>query len=192
MPGPIPKQQRRRRNQATIPTNELPAEGRKGKEPAVPAAYELGKAGKAWWKWAWKLPQATAWDAGTHYALARRAQLEDDLAEIDRAPGLTNLLAEQLSGALAADNPLDLKYILSAVERTMQKLKSLASGRTAVMKEMRELDNRFGLNPKSMADLRWSIEEAEPKAPKARAKRRKVLVPEASAQKKPPRKKTRR
>jgi hypothetical protein len=36
-------------------------------------------------------------------------------------------------------------------------LKRSATGEVALMKEMRELDNRLGLNPKAMADLRWSI-----------------------------------
>lgn len=77
MPGPPPKPagQRRRKNQPTIPTTELPVDGRDGPAPDPP--YELGMAGRAWWDWAWALPQACAWTAGDLYALARRAAMED-------------------------------------------------------------------------------------------------------------------
>jgi hypothetical protein len=121
--GPLPNPNARRRNAPTIPTTVLPAGGRKGPAPRVPATYKLMTAGKAWWRWAWSLPQAAAWDTGSHYALARRAQLEDTLA------------------ALAVDD---------------------ARGRLSILKEMRELDRRFGLDPKALAELRWTIAEEAP------------------------------
>ena len=54
MPGPLPTDDKRRRNAPTIPTTKLPAAGRKGRVPKVPPAYTLGDAGAAWWKWAWR------------------------------------------------------------------------------------------------------------------------------------------
>lgn len=86
MPGPLPDPNHRHRNVSVIPTTSLPANGRSGAPPRSP--YALGAAGKRWWKWAWTTPQACAWDAGSVYAVARRAQLEDDLADERTAPRL--------------------------------------------------------------------------------------------------------
>ncbi|WP_210492307.1 hypothetical protein [Patulibacter sp. SYSU D01012] len=147
MPGPLPSASPRRRNAATIGTTVLPAEGRTGRAPAVPKAYRLKAAGRAWWNWAWKLPQAAAWDEGARYFVVRRAQLEDELASLDFAnfASLRDLLAGAESEAI------------QRVEEAIELLKRLASGSTSLMKEMREIDNRLGLNPKAMAELRWSI-----------------------------------
>lgn len=119
MPGPLPNPNARRRNQPTKPSSDLPRGGRRGAVPKCP--YSLGDAGKAWWVWAWRLPQAVKWDEGSLYFVARRAQLED-------------AHAEELKGT--------------------------------VLKEMRELDNRLGLNPKAMGELRWSI-AGEPESERA-------------------------
>ena len=147
MPGPLPNPQRRRRNAPTVPTTDLPASGRKGRPPNPPAAYELRTAGLAWWRWAWGLPQAAAWDRGSLYTIARRAQLEDDLAamELNDHLGLDDLLA----GA----EPEAIKR----VEWALETLKRAAAGKLAVEKEMRELDGRLGLNPEALAKLRWTI-----------------------------------
>src|SRR5687768_7619732 len=89
MPGPLPEPEetRRRRNAPTIPTTELPLAGRTEDPPDVPDTYVLRAAGVAWWEWAWRLPQACAWDGGALYVAARRAQLEDDLVVLDDADG---------------------------------------------------------------------------------------------------------
>jgi hypothetical protein len=150
--GPLPKPGARRRNAPTIPGSVLPAEGRKGRAPKCP--YVLGVAGKAWWRWAWATPQASKWDDGSLYALGRRAQLEDDLAALDGADGFD--LGEFLD---LSDDGMD---VLRRLEAVVFRLKSMASGRVGVMREMRELDGRFGLTPKAMADLRWSVESAYP------------------------------
>jgi hypothetical protein len=150
MPGPLPSPTARRRNAATIGTRVLPADGRPGRAPAVPKAYRLKSAGKAWWNWAWKLPQATAWDEGSRYFVVRRAQLEDELAALDFANMAS--LHDLLAGA-------DTEAIERA-EEAIELLKRLASGAASVQKEMREMDNRLGLNPKAMTELRWSIAEA--------------------------------
>lgn len=83
--GPLPDPQRRRRNAPTIATVTLPASGRPGPPPRPPAGRALGKAGKAWWKWAWSTPQATQW-VGALYVVATRAQHEDALAAIKDDP----------------------------------------------------------------------------------------------------------
>jgi hypothetical protein len=166
--GPLPNPQSRRRNAPTIATTVLPAAGRKGRAPAVPTGYKLKSRGRAWWNWAWKLPQATRWDAGTRYFVARRAALEDDLEALEQGEGFNfdDLLAD-----LDIEDAKSRRDTSDAVEFIVRRLKALAGARTGVMKEMRELDNRLGLNPKAMADLRWSVEEVEETpTPKARGK----------------------
>jgi hypothetical protein len=153
MRGPLPNPQHRRRNAPSIPTTRLPSKGRPGAPPKPPKWVELGKAGAAWWAWAWKTPQAAAWNDGHLVAVARRAGLEDDLAALRQVQGLD--VAELLD--VEADEWTDL---LEALLRT---LAALASKKLAVARECRELDDRLGLTPKAFSQLRWSIEEpAEP------------------------------
>jgi hypothetical protein len=155
--GPLPKPDARRRNEPTIPGTVLPAAGRRGAAPECPCA--LGDAGSRWWAWAWATPQATKWDAGSLYFVTRRALLEDHAAALD-----------------FADDALDVRDLFAEgddearrrVEWALGLLKRSATGEIALMKEMRELDNRLGLNPKAMADLRWSIEVGESAAPARR------------------------
>lgn len=141
MPGPLPNPNRRRRNAPTIATKNLPAKGRKGRLPKPP--YELGDAGLAWWKWAWRTPQSTQWDQGALYAAARRAQFEDDIE------------------ALASVESLDVSELLdddgTRLKALIMRLKRLAGGYVTVAREMRELDKRLGLDPKALEELRWHI-----------------------------------
>jgi hypothetical protein len=154
--GPSPDPNARRRNKPTIASTDLPAAGREDRAPTIPKAYNLGKAGRLWWRWAWKLPQATQWDAGATYFIVRRAQLEDDLAALEHTQ--TEDLEEVLCELVGADGDQDrVRSALQDLDRGVQRLKALAGGRVGVMREMRELDNRLGLNPKAMADLRWKI-----------------------------------
>lgn len=148
MPGPLPNPQRRRRNAPTIPTTVLPAEGREGSPPRCP--IKLGKAGRAWWRWAWSTPQAAAWTPGNLYALAHRASLEDDLVALEVEP--LNLID------LVEDDKLG-----QTLRAVIVRLQSLAVGRLKVLQEMRESDKQFGLTAKGMADLRWSIAAADEK-----------------------------
>lgn len=169
MPGPLPKSsgQRRRVNAPTIPTTNLPASGRVGPVPKPPRWVSLGPAGLAWWRWAWRTPQAVAWSAGHEAALARRAELEDDVAALARVDGL------DLSGV---DDREGTERVVSALAR-------LASGKLSLLKEMRELDDRFGLTPKAMAALRWTIvtdEEKKPAAQPATVRRLRAVDPAAS------------
>lgn len=82
-PGPLPTADRVRRNKPTIPTTKLPAAGRQGDPPEPPAHVTLGERGLDWWGWAWRTPQACAWDDGSLFTVARRALLEDVLAGAD-------------------------------------------------------------------------------------------------------------
>lgn len=145
MPGPLPQPARRRRNAPTIPTTVLPAGGRTDPAPRLPGFVKLGKAGRAWWKWAWSTPQAAAWALGHEGVVARRASLEDDLDALARVDGID-------LGDLIHDEDAAL-----TVKSVVQRLASLATGRLALVREMRELDDRLGLTPKAMAQLRWSI-----------------------------------
>lgn len=156
--GPLPNAQKRRRNKDTIPTTELPAGGRKGRPPACPEAYNLRKAGRSWWKWAWGTPQAAAWDKGALYVVARRAQLEDDLVLQDSA-----FESSDFAGMLGRDED----EVTRELEFVVGRLAALAGGRNPVLKEMRELDKVLGLTPKGLADLRWKIvdESKEAKQP---------------------------
>lgn len=166
MKGPLPDPNARRRNAPTIPTTALPASGRKGRPPKCP--YELGPDGASWWKWAWTTPQAYAWDAGSHYALGRRARLEDDLASLGFIDEVN------LHDLLQTDREAEKR-----VEFALMTLKRSASSKLALEKEMRELDVKFGLTPESMAKLRWTIvddtkSQAKPAAPVAKRPRASV------------------
>lgn len=142
--------------------------------PKIPSWRRLGKSGRAWWNWAWKTPQAAAWPAGSEDFVARRAALEDDVELLDRAPTLD--LAELLD--------MDDGRELQLLEAVIRRLHALAGGRLNVMREMRELDNRLGLNPKAMGELRWIVatdEVAEQRAAKPAGRRLLAVDPGAVA-----------
>lgn len=145
--GPLPDPTSRRRNVPTIPTTKLPASGRKGRPPQVPKGYDLGPAGKRYWLWAWRTPQAAAWDSAAVYTVARRAQLEDLYAALEEVEGLD---VADLLGQPQEDAERQLRWLIRS-------LKALASNGLAVMKEKRELDGKLGLNPEALSRLRWTI-----------------------------------
>jgi hypothetical protein len=146
--GPLPKpdDQRARRNAPTIPTTNLPASGREGDVPEPPEWIALGAAGLAWWTWAWKTPQAAAWSDGDLCIIARRASLEDDLA----VQGTVDTIDLVLADIADAETTAQVRAIIG-------KLAAIATGRTGICREMRELDNLLGLSPKGMAALHWKI-----------------------------------
>ena len=154
--GPLPKpdDQRARRNAPTIPTTNLPVSGRSGPVPEPPSWVALGEAGLAWWQWAWRTPQAAAWSVGDEVVVSRRASLEDDLAVQERVDTIDLVLADIADAETAAE-----------VRAIIGKLAALATGRTTICREIRELDNLLGLTPKGMAALRWRIvaDKQEPK-----------------------------
>ena len=144
MPGVLPQKTRRRTNADTIPTTNLPAGGYRGRIPKSP--YPFGPAATAWWKWAWRTPCAAAWGAKDAYYVARRARLEDDLAALDLP---TVDLADYLD--------VEDSDALTRLGDAMRRLKGLAGGRVAILKLMGDLDKRLGLDPKALAENRWSI-----------------------------------
>ena len=151
--GPLPDPNHHRRNAPTIPTTNLPAGGRPGPAPRLPKDSTLGAAGRAWWRWAWSTPQAAAWDAGSFQVVLRRARLEDVVAVL-----------ESMDLGEPPSDPDELDGYLETLKWVVQVLKGAATGALAAMREMRELDDRLGLTPKAMAQLRWTIvaEEEEP------------------------------
>jgi hypothetical protein len=66
MPGPPPSEQKRRRNVPTVPWTMLPAEGRQGRAPRLPARAPGGRVWLAgtrrWWADLWASPQAVMWE----------------------------------------------------------------------------------------------------------------------------------
>lgn len=158
MPGPLPDPNARRRNKPTIPSTDLPAGGYRGRTPKPPDWIKLGVAGLAWWKWAWRTPQAARWAGGGYEVLiARRASLEDDLAALD---SVTSLDFEDMVDSLDEDDPTDraLKHILT-------RLASLATGRLAVAQKMLDIEDRLGLTPKGLEQMRWRIVVPKDDAP---------------------------
>lgn len=155
--GPLPTGVAARRNKPTIPTTVLPASGRKPPVPKPPLEYQFGSHAKDWWAWAWRTPQAAAWDDGSLFMVARRAQLEDDLHLLEHV--------ELDLGELIGQDPDEVILFLAFMVR---QLKALAGGKLGVAREMRELDDRLGLTPKGLAQLRWKIvadEDLEEKKP---------------------------
>ncbi len=149
MRGPLPKDDasRRRRNAPTIEATELPAGGREGPVPAVPAGYVLRECGSAWWAWAWRTPQAAAWKDGYLYAVLRRAVLEDDLDAIRRVDSGS---FDELLEATEDDTRRQIEWVVST-------LRAICGSELNLMKEARELDDRLGLTAKAFGQLRWKI-----------------------------------
>jgi hypothetical protein len=145
MPGPLPQDDKRRRNAPTIPTTALPVSGFAGVIPDAPDGYNLGTQGRDWWAWAWRTPQAAGWSDGDLYTLARRASIEDDIKAIDMADISVDL--ELLSDEAG----------VVELQAQFKRIKGLVSGRLSILKEARDLDDRLGLTPKGLAALRWKI-----------------------------------
>jgi hypothetical protein len=130
MSGPLPdpnKSERRRRKPWELASHRLPAAGRQGPAPKPP--QPLAGAALAWWQWAWKTPQACAWDVSTLYIVHRRAGIEGELAENAEAP---------------VETPAEAKH--------------LATAHVSLSRAADALDDKLGLSPKGLAMLRWTIE----------------------------------
>jgi len=148
MPGPAPT--------AAV---ALPPAGRKGRPPKCP--YELAAAGDAWWRWAWRTPQATQWDPGSLYVVGRRAQLEDSLAALDQ---FDPHALDSFFSTLDVGSEDAVWEQIRELGRIVGQLQALAGGRLAVVQKMAELDDRLGLSPRALAALRWAVAGDEPKA----------------------------
>ncbi len=115
---PKPDSERRNRSPKAFEWLDLPAAGRKGAAPKLPALRKWSTETKRWWSALWSTPQAVAWDQ-TGESLVRLALLYDDLQYLE--PGKS----------------------------------------TGISAEMRAIEDRHGLSPKSMLQLRWRIVESE-------------------------------
>lgn len=146
MPGPLPDPEAERRNAPTIPTTKLPAGGRRGPVPDVPAWIELGRAGQAWWDWAWRTPQACGWDDGQVVKVAHRARLEDALVATARADEVNDFLGD----VAGAEEFRDVKAIVA-------RLAGLVTNELAIVQKASDLDDRLGLSPKGRDQLRWKV-----------------------------------
>lgn len=148
--GPLPDPHAARRNEPTIPLTELPISGRKGPIPKLPTwCPKLGRAGTAWWKWAWRTPESCGWSDSLIDIVARRATLVDDLNAISTP---RSLVLDDL------EDP-ELKRLVSS-------LAALAGGKSVVLKAMADCDAQLGLGAKNLAQLRWTIvDESAAKSP---------------------------
>lgn len=145
MPGPLPTEGAARRNAPTVPSSSLPVSGREGPAPACPV--ELGDAGSTWWTWAWATPQALGWSDGDLYFIGHRAQLEDDLGVLSSED--FGVLDEFLSFP-----EYDAAALLGSL---VNRLKALTTGKTTLLTRINDMDDKLGLTPKGLAQLRWKI-----------------------------------
>lgn len=139
------------RHKKTFEWQFLPAEGRQGPPPKLPAypitarqrrAHEKNggrkptwsKAARDLWVWAWSTPQATKWD----------------------------------------DNDPEILRMVVLFDRFWK-----GEANTAELGEIRAIEDRHGLNPRALMSLRWIIGEPEPvevsKPPAAKNRRLKVV-----------------
>jgi hypothetical protein len=80
--GPPPKKASERRNRNPKQAGDwvqLPAEGRKGRIPALPKGF--ARSTQAWWKKIWRSPMATQWSEADIPALIELAMLRERLVE---------------------------------------------------------------------------------------------------------------
>jgi hypothetical protein len=114
MPGMISDPNSRKTQSGTVPTTDLPADGYTGPIPDLPGWVELDEAGFEFWEWAWRTPQAAAWDSGTVPTVARRAALESAFYRLSqKAPDKVAALTAKMT---ELDNKLGLSpYALAAL-----------------------------------------------------------------------------
>ena len=152
MPGPAPKPdgQRRRRNAPMANTLKLPAEGRQGDAPEWPPGLDPSARARVVWAGLWTTPQAVAWERlGWTRVVARYAEM---VASTER-----NL-----------DDIEDPKVYASMLR-----------AQTAIVPELRQLEDRLGLSPMAMLRLRWGVttdEVGEKREAKPASKRRRLVA----------------
>lgn len=151
--GPLPDKTAIRRNKK-VPTQKLPAAGYDGEIPDVPSWRPLGESGTAWWLWAWRTPQAAAWNLGDVDTVSRRASLEDDLAAIE---AVGHIKVHELLGT-----ELGVDTLVDQLDGAFRCLGRLAGGRMAVEPKMLALDKELGLAPHALANNRWEVVDDGP------------------------------
>lgn len=77
--GPLPKPAGARTPAESQPiqSSTLPASGRVGRTPRLPAGVSLGERGQAMWKEVWRSPAATRWHWSDAPTVARLCQLRE-------------------------------------------------------------------------------------------------------------------
>lgn len=131
MPGPAPNPDARRRN-ARVGTTKLPAAGRSGPAPDWPVGYHPSPMATAVWSDLWATPQAAAWES----------------------LGWTRIVARYVVAVVASERDLDDiddPKVYAAMLGAQSKL----------LPELRQLEDRLGLNPKAMRALMWEISKDE-------------------------------
>lgn len=130
MPGPAPKpaDERARRNKAPV-AMRLPAAGRAGEAPGWPVGYNPSTRADSVWAELWSTPQAVAWEQS----------------------GWTRVVARYV-------------YLLESSERDLDDIEdpkvyaAMLSAQTKLMPELRQLEDRLGLNPLALLRLQWVID----------------------------------
>jgi hypothetical protein len=148
MPGPAPNPEARRRN-ARVGTVKLPAKGRQGDAPPWPVGWSPSRRMDAIWSDLWATPQASAWERGTFTRVV--ARYVDCLVHLER----------------------DLDEI-----EDPKVYAALLTAQTKLLPEVRQLEDRLGLNPKAMRALLWEVaadELAEARAEVAAPTQRRKL-----------------
>lgn len=93
-PLPKPRGQRVKRG-PQAQWRDLPADGRKGKAPALPSSREWSQETRSWWRTIWASPMAVAWLDADVDPLVRLAALKDDWAR-GKAPAVALPAMQQL------------------------------------------------------------------------------------------------
>lgn len=133
MPGPAPKpaDERARRNKAPV-AMRLPAAGREGEPPGWPIGFNPTARADNVWAELWKTPQAVAWER----------------------LGWTRVVARYV-------------YLLESSERDLDEIEdpkvyaALLAAQTRLLPELRQIEDRLGLNPLALLRLQWVIDGDE-------------------------------
>lgn len=133
MPGPAPKpaDERARRNKTQV-AMRLPAAGRAGDPPDWPVGYDPSTRADRVWAELWATPQAVAWER----------------------LGWTRVVARYVC-------------LLESSERDLDDIDdpkvyaAMLSAQTKLLPELRQLEDRLGLNPLALLRLQWVVDSDE-------------------------------
>lgn len=124
MPGgrpPKPAHERRNRARPHVEWQFLPAEGRKGRAPALARLLDpkikLHEATKTWWREIWKSPVATQWTEGDAHALAELALLRDRMLFGDKPQLAAEVRKREDAFGLTIAGRRALRWVLPGEQR---------------------------------------------------------------------------
>jgi len=149
---PKPDGQKVTRHEPAFGWVDLPAAGRPGPPPPLPSYVTWSVYTKRAWAEMWASPQATQWDQSGR-TLVGWAELVEQKVRAERA-------RVSPPPALIAAGLLEIKG--------WEKLFGHKAPAVSVYGELRQIEDRHGLNPKAMLQLRWRITSAEVAADDAR------------------------